>query len=174
MTDRILLTGWLVVVWVLLWGALTPAVILSGVLVAPLCLAACRLPAVRLRSRPRLGGSLRALGRLAVELATSTAQVVWTVLRRGPATRSAIVGVRLPAHGEPLPDLLVAMAANRLSVVPGTLVVDIDRPSNTLYIYVLDVRSEEDVEEARRGAERAVHDVLAAAGYAGPEREESR
>ncbi|SFE83911.1 Na+/H+ antiporter subunit E [Blastococcus tunisiensis] len=164
MIDRLLLTGWLFVVWVLLWGSLTPAVLLSGVVVAPLCLAASRLPAVRLTSRLRPVTMLRALAGFVVDVVRSTAGVAWTVLRRGRATRSAVVAVRLPAPG-PASDLAVALAANRLSLVPGTLVVDIDRDRDTFYVYVLDVRSDEDVQAARRDAERAVADVLAAAGH---------
>ncbi|RBY78478.1 hypothetical protein DQ239_07885 [Blastococcus sp. TF02-09] len=174
MTDRIALTVWLFVVWVLLWGVLTPAVLLSGLVVAPLCLALCRLPAVRLTSRPRLGPSLRALGRFAVEVVTTSAQVAWTVVRRGPATRSAIIELKLPASTDPHPDLLVSTVANRLSLVPGTLVVDIDRPSDTLYVYVFDVRSEQDLTVARLAAARAVDDVLAAVGHQSADREESR
>jgi multicomponent Na+:H+ antiporter subunit E len=172
--DRVLMAGWLLVVWVLLWGTLTPAVLLSGLVVAPLCLAACRLPAVPLRSRPRVGPALGALRRFAVDVAVSSAQVAWAVLRRGPATRSAIVAVRVPSRAERPSDLQVATAANRISLVPGTLVVDVDRPSDTLYVYVLDVRTDEDVETARRNSARAVDDVLAAAGHAERDREVRR
>lgn len=168
MTDRLLLTGWLFVVWVALWGRVTPAVLLSGLVVAPLCLAASRLPAVPLAFRPRPVALLRAVGGFAVDVVKSTAQVGWTVLWRGPATRSAVIEVRLPPTG-PATDLAVTVAANRISLVPGTLVVDIDRPSDTFFVYVLDVRSDEDVEAARRDAERAVADVLAAAGHPWPD-----
>jgi multicomponent Na+:H+ antiporter subunit E len=173
-TDRVLLTGWLLVVWVLLWGSLAPAVLVSGLLVAPLCLALCRLPTVRLRSRPRPVACLRALGRFVADQATSTGEVARTVLRRGPATRSAIVEVRLAAQAVPPSDLLVATIANRLSLVPATLVVDVDRPTDTLYVYVLDVDDDVGVEAARRDAARAVAEVLAAAGRAVPDREGRR
>lgn len=165
MTDRLLLTGWLYVVWVLLWGMLTPAVLLSGFLVAPLCLAASRLPAVRLSSRPRPAAILRAAGRFTADVVKSTVEVAGAVLRRGPATRSAIVEVQLPPTAAPVSDLAVTVAADRLSLVPGTLVVDIDRPSNTFYVYVLDVRSDEDIDAARRDAEQAIADVLTALGH---------
>lgn len=165
MTDRLLLTGWLYVVWVLLWGMLTPAVLLSGLVVAPLCLAASRLPVVRLTSRPRPVAILRAVGRFTVDVVKSTVEVAGTVLLRGPATRSAIIEVRLPPTADPVSDLAVTVAANRISLVPGTLVVDIDRPSSTFYLYVLDVRSGDDIDAARRDAEQAVADVFAAVGH---------
>ncbi|MGX5654698.1 Na+/H+ antiporter subunit E [Geodermatophilus nigrescens] len=171
MSGRLLHVGWLVVVWVLLWGSTAPAVLASGLLVAPLCLALCRLPAVRLRSRPRAVASLRALGRFVADQATSTVAVARTVLRRGPATRSAVVAVRLPEQGAPPSDLLLSTVADRLSLVPATLVVDVDRPSGTLYVYVLDVDDDAGVDAARADAARAVAEVLAAAGRAVPDAE---
>ncbi|WNV73745.1 Na+/H+ antiporter subunit E [Geodermatophilus sp. DSM 44513] len=166
MTGRVLTTGWLLVVWVLLWGSLSPAVLLSGLLVAPLCLAACRLPALGTRSRPRALASLRALGRFAVDQLTSTVDVARAVLRRGPAARSAVLAVRLPERSVPPSDLLVATIANRLSLTPATLTVDVDRPSGTLLVYVLDV-DEAGLEDARRDVARTVDEVLGAAGHTG-------
>lgn len=168
MRDRLLLAGWLLVVWVLLWGMLTPGVLLSGLLVAPLCLAASRLPAVRLEAVPRPGPALKAVGGFGLDVARSSAEVVWAVLRRGPQVRSAILALPLPS----LPDAVVAAIANRISLVPGTLVVDIDRPSNLLYVYVFDVQDEEGIEAARQSAERAVTAVVAAAGHRMTERGE--
>jgi multicomponent Na+:H+ antiporter subunit E len=168
--DRMLLTGWLLVVWIMLWGTATPAVLLSGLAVAPLCLAASRLPAVRLHARPRVRASLRALGRFLVDVLRSSAEVAWAVLRRGATVRSAILELPLP----PVSDMLVSVIANRLSLVPGTLVVDIDRPSDRIYVYVLDVHTDEEVEQARQDAEGAVADVLAAAGQLPPRWEARR
>lgn len=168
--DRLLLAGWLLVLWVLLWGKATPGVLLSGLLVAPLCLAASRLPAVRLEAVPRPGAALKALGRFVVDLGTSSTEVAWAVLRRGPRVRSAVLALPLP----PLPDPVVAAVADRISLVPGTLVLDIDRPANLLYVYVFDVRSEEGIEAALRNVERTLSDVVAAAGHRMTERGEYR
>lgn len=158
--DRLWLSGWLFAVWTLLWGSFTPAVLLSGLIVAPLCLAACRLPALATGARPHWGHVLHAVGRFAVDTVRSSAEVGAAVLHRGRRARSAIIALPVPGAS----DLTLATIANRISLIPGTLVVDVDRPADTLYVFVFDVRNEDDIEAARRDVERTVNEVLRAVG----------
>ena len=49
-------------------------------------------------------------------------------------------------------DLIVTLTGHALALIPGSLVVDVDRPSSTLYLHCLDVTNEEEVEHFRQEA----------------------
>ncbi len=160
MTDRIPLLAWLILTWILLWGSLSPLVLISALVVTPLCLAVCRLPALRPSSRPRVEYIPVALSRFLIDLIIASAQVAWASLRRGPRVRSAIVTIPVSCSS----DMALTVVANRITLVPGTLVVDVDRRHQRLYLYVFDVRSEQDLRRARRDARRGALDVLRTLG----------
>lgn len=146
--DRLLLGGWLVVLWCLLWGLLSPAVVVSALVVAVVALAAARLPFLPVLTRLRWLRLPRALGSLLVDLSRSSVEMAAaTVSRRTP--RAAVVTVSLPD----ITDVETTVVANRLSMVPGTLVVDVDRANDTLYVYVTPIR---DLDDARRKEAHAV------------------
>lgn len=146
--DRLLLGGWLVLLWCLLWGLLSLAVVASGLVVAVAALVASRLPFLPVSTRLRWHRLPRALGSLVVDLARSSVEVTAaTASRRTP--RAAVVTVSLPD----ITDVETTVVANRLSLVPGTLVVDVDRANDTLYVYVTPIR---DLDDARRKEAHAV------------------
>ena len=134
--HQIPLLVWLVLVWILLWGTWSWANLLSGLLVALVVLVLLPLPhvvgGVRLRPVPLLVF----VGHFVVDLAVSGAQVAWLALRPGSAGRSAIVQVQLRTDS----DLLLTMVAEALSLVPGSLVLDLDRVERLITLHLLHVR----------------------------------
>lgn len=158
--GQVLLALWLALVWLLLWGAVSPLVVLSAAVAAPVSLAACRLPGVPTSSRPRLRRWPGAVTRLLRDLVTSSAEVAWATLHRGPRTRSAVLRLRLTGAS----DATITTVASRLSLEPGTLVVDVDRGTDTLYVYVLDVETDDDIARARRNMQRTAADITGALG----------
>ena len=166
--GRVPLLLWLGLVWVLLWGELAGGVLLSALLVAPLCLAACRLPALRLTARPRWRLIPLALGRFAVEVVVSSVQVAWATLARGPRVTSGVVAVPFRCAS----DLVLAVAVNRLSLVPGTLVIDIDRDRGSMYVYVFDVSGASQLLRAREDAMRGTEQLVRALGADAADRTE--
>ncbi|MFY1690873.1 Na+/H+ antiporter subunit E [Plantactinospora sp. WMMB782] len=143
--DHLITVGWLVVAWSLLWGEFTFGNLVSGVLVAGVILVFLPLP------RVTFGGRLRPLAlvgfvvRFVAELVVASVHVGWVAVRPGPGPRNAIVAVRLRVRT----DLNLALTAEVLSLVPGTLIVEADRDSGTLYVHVLDVRGPEDLARSR-------------------------
>ena len=139
------LLGWLVLVWILLWGTWSWANLLSGMAVALLVTVLLPLPAVvggiRVRPLPLVGF----LGHFLVDLALSGAQVAWQALRPGRQRQSAIVRVRLRTDS----DLLLTIIAQTLSLVPGSLVLDLDRRERSIAIHLLHVRDSTHVEQER-------------------------
>ena len=71
--------------------------------------------------------------------------VAWQVLdwRRQPG--AAIIAVRLRIAD----DLIMTHTAVTASLIPGSLIVDADRDRRILYLHVIGVRSDEDVERHR-------------------------
>jgi multicomponent Na+:H+ antiporter subunit E len=153
---------WLVLVWILLWGTWSWANLISGVVVAVAVTVLLPLPPVvgGLRFRPAAVG--RFLGHFVVDLVVSAAQVAWQTLRPGGIRHSAIISVQMRTDS----DLLLTVVAESLTLVPGSLVIDLDREQRTLSLHILHVRDEEDVER-RRAAVLAEEDrVVRAFGSA--------
>ncbi|MEV0892773.1 Na+/H+ antiporter subunit E [Promicromonospora sp. NPDC050262] len=129
------------VLWVLLWGDLSWANVLSGVLLGALVALAFPLPPVGTATTLRVGPLLHLLGRFVGDLVLASFQVAWTAVvprrtaRGGPTPHGALVSVPLRSDS----DLFIATTAGLSSLVPGTLVIDLDRPSRTLRLHVLDI-----------------------------------
>ncbi len=148
---------WLLAVWLLLWGTLQPLVVLSGLVLALVVPAVSALPVLTPVGR-RAWHRLPVVGwRILVDLVLSCLQVIRAAVLTGPRTRSAIIAVHVPCTS----DLVLAAVCNRISAVPGTLVVDIDRAADLLYVHVLDVPTPADVPARRAQVQAAAADLLA-------------
>ncbi|MGY1621372.1 Na+/H+ antiporter subunit E [Geodermatophilus sp. SYSU D00965] len=147
--HQVPLLAWLVLVWILLWGTWSWANVVSGVVVALVVTVFLPLPhvvgGVRLRPLPLLAF----LGGFTTDLVVSAAQVAWLTLRPGGAERSAIVQVQLRTDS----DLLLAMVAESLSLVPGSIVLDLDREQKLITLHLLGVR---DLDAVAREKERVL------------------
>ncbi|MBF9128919.1 Na+/H+ antiporter subunit E [Plantactinospora sp. S1510] len=143
--DHLVTIAWLVAVWSLLWGEFTLGNLLGGAVVAVVVLVFLPLP------RVTFGGRLRPLAladlvvRFVFQLVVASVQVAWVAVRPGQPPRNAIIAVRLRVRS----DLNLTLTAEVLSLVPGTLIVEADRETGTLYVHVLDVRSAEQLAQSR-------------------------
>lgn len=139
--------AWLIVLWMLLWAQFTVLSFLTGLVVAIFVTRVFRLPTVELSGRVNLWyGALFVVQFLFAILRGAlsvTAQVF--DFRRQPGT--AIVAVPLRYAD----DLVMTHVAVVSSLIPGSLVVEADRDRGILYLHVIGVRSEEDVEKQRQG-----------------------
>nr|WP_231135024.1 Na+/H+ antiporter subunit E [Motilibacter deserti] len=142
--------AWLTLVWVLLWGTWSWANLLSGILVSLIVLAVLPLPAVTEGRRVRPLALLRLIAYVARDLVVSSVEVSRLALSPGPRVTSAVLAVRLQTRS----DLILTVVAEALSLVPGSVIVEIDSPTGTLYVHVLGVR---DAEGAERFRARALH-----------------
>jgi multicomponent Na+:H+ antiporter subunit E len=162
LARRLPIIGWLVLVWVLLWGTLSWANVLSGLLVAVVVTRALPLPGVTEHARFRPLGVLIFVGVFLRDLAVSSVQVAWAAIRAGGRVRSAIIVAQLRTDS----DLLLTLIAETLTLVPGSMVLDLDREHRRMLVHVLPVATEEDVDR-QRAAVLAVEDrVVRAFGSA--------
>jgi multicomponent Na+:H+ antiporter subunit E len=147
---------WLTVVWVGLWGDLTPANVLGGIVVSVVLLVALPLPTARQAGRVRPVAALRLAGRFALDLVTANVVVAWQVLRvatgLGPPLRQGVVGYTMRTRSE----RLITTVANMISLTPGTLTVEIDRDDVVIYVHSLDLDSPEALRAEVRALESRV------------------
>ncbi|MGZ4509509.1 MAG: Na+/H+ antiporter subunit E [Blastococcus sp.] len=160
--HQIPLMVWLVLVWILLWGSWSWADLISGVLVALLVTALLPLPAVTGGLRVRPWPLVSFVGHFLLDLVVSGAQVAWQALRPGGHRRSAIVRVQLRVDS----DLLLTIVAEVLSLVPGSLVLDLDREERTIALHLLHVRDRYDVDRQKTGVLAMEDRVVRAFGTA--------
>jgi multicomponent Na+:H+ antiporter subunit E len=73
-------------------------------------------------------------------------QVMYLAAVRGPAVRNAVVAVPLRSHE----DLMVTATGHIISLIPGSLVVEVDRSTSTLYLHGLNIGTPDEVERLRR------------------------
>ncbi|RIV40803.1 Na+/H+ antiporter subunit E [Micromonospora radicis] len=160
--DQAIALGWLVLVWNLLWGDFSWANLFGGLAVATVVLLFFPLPPVSFSGRLRPRGLLVFAASFVVELVRASAHVARIAVQPGYVPRSAIVAVRLRVRT----DLNLALTAEALSLVPGTLIVEVDRASATLYVHVLDVRRPSDLADARDQVREVERRIISAVGSA--------
>jgi multicomponent Na+:H+ antiporter subunit E len=151
--DRIVAMVVLVTVWMLLWGVISWANLISGLVVSAVVLTVFPLPPVTFAGRPRPLALLRFAWRFLAVLVIASAQLAVLAFRFGHQPRSAIIRVPLRVPS----DLVLTLTGEAVSLVPGSLIVDTDQASTTLYIHVIGVHDRAAVEEFRR----SVYDVEA-------------
>ena len=135
----------LVLVWNLLWGTWSWANLISGTVVALAVTWLLPLPSVTGGTRVHPAAVLGYLGHFAVDLATSSAQVAWQAIRPSGLGHGAIISVQLRTDS----DLLLTMITESLCLVPGSIVIDLDRERRTVALHLLSVRDLAAVEAQR-------------------------
>ncbi|MEV0848127.1 Na+/H+ antiporter subunit E [Streptomyces sp. NPDC049954] len=143
------LIAWLTVIWVLLWGTLSWANLINGLVVGFVLCLAFPLPAVDLGLRLRPLGIVRFLGYLLYDMFSSSVEVTGKIFSRGPF-HAAVVAVPLRCRS----DLMLAATAVAVSNVPGGSVVEVRRATATLFLHVLDADDPAQIERARRSVWR--------------------
>ena len=127
----------LVAVWLLLWGTLSAANVISGITVALFITVLLPLPTVPVLGKPRLFSILRLVISANWGLVKSSVQIAWLTLRPGPPPQAAVLRAQLNLKS----DLVLVLAVNILNLTPGTLVVEIDQQRRQVYVHVLGVDS---------------------------------
>lgn len=138
----------LVVTWIALWHEVSLMSVLSGIIVAFVAVRLFYLPPVMIAARFNLWWVLRYLTYFFWHLAIASVQVAWLTVRPGPPPKTSIVAVQLRTTS----DFILTMVGLTASLIPGSLVVEVDRYESTLYFHVLNTPTERDIERARASA----------------------
>jgi multicomponent Na+:H+ antiporter subunit E len=137
---------WLVIVWGALWQDFSPGNLLFGALLAVAVARLFYLPPVELSGRFNILHAIPFALMFVAKVAVASAQVLYLAVMRGPRVKNALVAVTLRSHQ----DLLVTATGHVISLIPGSLVVEVDRSTSTLYLHALNISSVEDVENFRQ------------------------
>jgi multicomponent Na+:H+ antiporter subunit E len=140
----------LVALWLLAWGDLSLANVVSGVLAAGALLVV--FPPERQHHRTRVDplGAVVLLVQVAVQLVTSNIDMTIRTLRPDPGLRPGVLAHRL---ADPSDQVVTAMTSI-IALSPGMMVVDVSDDASTIYVQFLRL---DDVEAARAGLRRLEH-----------------
>lgn len=134
----------LVLLWLILWGTLSWLSIISGVIVAYTVTRVFYLPPVDLSGRFNLWHIAVYLAHFAKDVVFASFQVAFQAITPG-VPRSSIIAIQLRTRS----DLIMTLVGITLSLIPGSLVVDVDRERSILYLHTFNTESDEDVESTR-------------------------
>jgi multicomponent Na+:H+ antiporter subunit E len=137
---------WLVFVWGALWQDFSPGNLLFGALIAVLVARLFYLPPVELGGRFSIARAVPFAFVFLGKVVAASWQVLYLAVARGPKVSNAVVAVKLRSHS----DLMVTATGHVISLIPGSLVVEVARSTSTLYIHGLNVRSGEDIVNLRK------------------------
>ena len=131
-------------IWVLLWGQLSAANVLSGLAVSVAIIAVLpdlrrptHLPVIRPVALLRLGAYL------VRQLVVSNVVLIREVLAPRSSISTGIVKVSLPGCS----DELLTLIANFMALAPGSIPVEVTRSPPVIYVHVLHLGSVEDVRQ---------------------------
>lgn len=140
-----LLVG-LVVLWMMLWQEISLLSIVSGLIVATFVMRLFYLPPVELAGRFNVWYAIKYLVYFIWHLALASWQVAWLAVRPGPVPTTSIIAVRLRTRS----DFILTMVALTNSLIPGSLVAEVDRFNSTLYLHVLNTPTQRELRKMRR------------------------
>lgn len=137
---RLIIVLWLTLVWVTLWESLTLANLSGGLVVSAVILYLLPPRQERLSIGFRPAAAVKLFFYFLWELTLASFQIVWEVLTPRDRTSAGVVSVQaradVPGH--------VTAVASMVSLIPGTLSLEVDEETMTLYIHVLHLHSFED------------------------------
>ncbi|ASU83135.1 Na+/H+ antiporter subunit E [Nocardiopsis gilva YIM 90087] len=160
--GRLPTVAWLTVMWTLLWGDASPGTVLAGAGVATVCYSVAKLPHIPVRLGFRPLRVLRLIGHFVSDLILSSAHVAFRVLWRPREANGAIVAVPMRTDS----DLLLAMVSGGLSLITGSLVIELNRDQGVIYVHGMPIGTPEEAERLRRRVRRTEELFVRAFGTA--------
>ncbi|NUS43553.1 MAG: Na+/H+ antiporter subunit E [Mycobacteriaceae bacterium] len=131
------LLAWLTAVWVALWGAVTPANVLGGLLVGSLVIWLMPLPRVPVSGRVHPLSVLALLALTVYYAVEASVQVAWLAIRPAPPPDAGVLRVDTAIKS----DLVLVLFADVINLTPGTMVLEVNTLHRSLYVHVLDLSS---------------------------------
>lgn len=136
----------LTVTWVLLWGAVTPTIVVGGVLSALFVTTVFPFPQAPWTWVVRPWPTLVLAGRFLWDLVRASIEVSWFALRPSGPPPSALLRIDLRSRSE----LLMTITSELVCLVPGSLLVELDSEAGAIYLHVMAAPTDERIEAFRR------------------------
>lgn len=145
--QKLPLLVWLVVVWGALWQDFSAGNLLFGALIVLAVSQIFYLPPIELSGRFNVLRALTLALWFVKEVTVASFQVLFWAVAKGPRIRNAVIAVPLRSPS----DLLMTAVGHVLSLIPGSLVVEVDRGCATLYVHAMNAPTPECVDKVRNG-----------------------
>ncbi|TYK48097.1 Na+/H+ antiporter subunit E [Actinomadura decatromicini] len=145
--SRLAMGGWLLAVWLLLWGRVDGATLVGGIAAVLVAYRVTRLPAVPVVTRVRPVRLAESALEFARDLVVSSAVIGWHALRDPGRIRGAIVEVAARSRSQVV--LMTVMTS--MSLRPGTLLVGVDWDRAVLRVHGMPVRDRAEADAVRDG-----------------------
>ena len=139
---------WLVVAWGALGGDWGVGNLVFGLILAVFVTRTLTLPPVRLSGRFNVLHFALFVITFIWQVARASVHVFGVALMQGPKVHNAVLRVKLRQNN----DLLMTAVGHTMALIPGSLVVEVDRGNGILYFHVLDVSTPEEAESFRESA----------------------
>ncbi|HEX5511684.1 MAG TPA: Na+/H+ antiporter subunit E [Actinomycetales bacterium] len=136
---------WLTVVWIMLWGNISFANVIGGLVVALLVLAIFPLPRLIVGVKVRPIAFVTLLVRFLFDVVKASVHIAWVAVRPRAVPQSSVMVVQLVGREE----LFQTIVGLMVSLVPGSLVVDLDSRRGLLALHYFGVSDERKLESAR-------------------------
>jgi multicomponent Na+:H+ antiporter subunit E len=136
----------LVALWLFLWDHIDVLTIVTGILLAIAVTRVLYLPPVLLSGRFNPWRVLLLGLRMMFDVVVASMQVALLAVNPRWTPMNSIISVQLLTRS----DFVTTLTAEAITVVPGTVVVDIDRERGLLYLHALGTRTEADLERTHR------------------------
>lgn len=148
------------VVWVILWGSFSPLIIVSGLLLAWGIAIVFPLPPMFWEGRFHPLGIIKLIWHLLHDLVVSSVRMLVLAFERKVNLNAGIVRVDLDSDN----DLYQVQVAELISLVPGTVVVEVVKHPRRLYLHALDLVGPDPVGRIQKMAHDVEERVLRAFG----------
>lgn len=136
--------------WMAVWQSFDLGTFILGLIYGGIIVRVFYLPPLRRSGRLSIFWMLVQTVRFLGKMFLASFQVSWLAVVKGPRIRNSIIGIQLRSHD----DLLITLTGHFLALVPGSLVVDVDRTTATLYLHVINVYNDAEADGVRRDALR--------------------
>lgn len=150
----------LAAVWVLLWGELSPILVIGGLLLGLVVTVVFPLPPLQFHGRIHPVGLGMLIFRLLSDLVLASWSVTRLALRFGYTPRNGVVKVQLRT----IDDFYLTVTAELVTLVPGSIALEARRLEGVLYLHVMDVKGPKDLDAARKDVLDAEARVIRAFG----------
>lgn len=150
----------LVVIWLLLWDAPNLLTVIAGMVLAVGVTRVFYLPPIALSGRTNWWRVLVLLVSLAWDITRASFLVAWQAVDWRYHPTNSVIAVHLNTAS----DLIVALTSEAISLVPGTVVLEVDRERAIIYVHALGTADAAEVEDVRRSVLRTEEYIVRAIG----------
>lgn len=146
--------------WCLLWGGIDLKNVLGGLAVTVLVFILFPMPPMGHELTVRPVRFVLFVLRFVYDLAESALQVGWYAIRPGPQPPSSVVAVQMASRS----DFFLTFTGVLATLIPGSVVVEAQRATGTLFLHVIGAGTEEEVEQAKQRVRDQEKRLLLAVG----------